>query len=491
MRQMSTPRDPDGYIGIDVGTQGLKAVVVDDHGQVVFTTFHAYATHSPQAGWREQDPRDWEKALTQTLHNISTAGLPVRYRGIGVSGQMHTTVVTNESGDPLYPAMLWSDQRTANYARQLETRYGLQALLELTGNKPLSNFSLLRVLWLQEQRHDVYQNISHVAVAKDWIRFQLTGRWATDVTDASGTYLLNVKKRHWAGELLSSLDIPEKWWGAVFESAEIVGTMHYGPPEFHGLPVVAGSGDQAASAVGTGIALGDLGISLGTSGVLFWPLERYQLPSHPSVHVFCHAEEKTWHWMSVTQSAALSLAWLRDQMFPLKSYRDLDQIAESAPQGSEGLLFLPYLNGERAPIMNPAAEGGFFGLSYRHHQSHVIRAVLEGVAYSLRHCYMTMNPGGLMNPIRMILTGGGAKSRLWAQILADVMGHDIIAADDPGAAVGAAWLVRSAITGTHDKMAVKQTSIYHPEHCKVYDQGFLDYQRLVNSLTPLWDGKPH
>ena len=479
----------EGYIGIDVGTQGLKAVVINHEGRVLMTTFSEYPTSSPQSGWTEQDPGDWDKALKRALEQIAAEHLSVTYKGVGVTGQMHTTVVCDDNGNPLYPAILWSDQRTASYSKQLERKYGLDQLLEITGNQPLSNFSLLRLLWIRDHEPDCYRQIRHVAVAKDWVRFLLTGDWATDVTDASGTYLLDVKNRRWASDFMASLDIPATWWGQVVESSQIVGTMRYGPAEFHGLPVVAGAGDQEASAVGTGIAAGDLGISLGTSGVLFRPLDRYQLPPHPSIHAFCHAESDTWHWMSVTQSAALSLRWLRDSFFPEKSYAEMDTESLRVKAGADGLTFLPFLNGERAPIMKPLAQGGFLGISSRHGREHFARAVLEGVAYSLKHCYVTMDPNNTLDPHRIIMTGGGAKSSLWTQIFANVMNRDIVVADDPGAAVGAAWLARSGITGVKESMPVRQATVKRPitGDSEIYAQGFSRYERVVTQLLPLWD----
>ncbi len=477
----------EAYIGIDVGTQGLKAVVINPMGRVLMTTFSEYPTSSVNIAWTEQQPGDWERALSTALNVIARENLTLSWKAIGITGQMHTTVVCDADGNPLRPAILWSDQRAASYAGQLESRYGLEHLLDVTGNKPLTNFSALRLLWIRDQERHLYEQIRHVAVAKDWMRFRLTRQWGSEVSDASGTYLLNVKNRQWATDFMTSLDISPDWWGPVSESIHVAGTMQFGPPIFHGLPVVAGAGDQAASAIGTGLGVGELGISLGTSGVLFWPLDHYQLPPHPSIHAFCHAEQETWHWMSVTQSAALSLRWLRDQFYAGEPYALLDKDAADSPPGSDGLIFLPYLNGERAPIMQPHARGGFLGISSTHRRAHFARAVLEGVAYSLKHCYTTMNPQGTMTPRRLIMTGGGAKSSLWTQIVADVMGQEVWVVDDPGAAVGAAWLARLGVLNQVERMPLQNATVVRPGFQQdIYSTGFARYERLIDRLIPLW-----
>jgi xylulokinase len=282
---------------------------------------------------------------------------------------------------------------------------------------------------------------------------------------------------------MRELGIDPEWWGPVHESNTVVGELRQGPDALLGTPVVAGAGDQAASAVGTGLGDGDLGISLGTSGVLFWSLPEFRPAPHPSLHVFCHAWPGTWHWMAVTQSAAASLRWYRDTFYPGQSFADVDREAMEVPAGSEDVLFLPYLDGERAPIMQPGARGAFLGLTGRHGRAHLARAVLEGVAYSLRHCLDSMTADSGVAPRRMILTGGGAKSTLWTQILADVMGAEIVVADDPGAAVGAAWLARDGVGGTHESYPLKsdRTVAPGPDSAR-YHEGYQDFRRTVDAL---------
>lgn len=474
----------EGYLGLDLGTQGLKGVVVDEAGVVRWSAARAYATSSPRAGWNEQDPADWLEAADEVLAGAAASGH--RIRGVGLTGQMHTLVAAGANGQPLRPAVLWSDQRAAAYGRALEERYGRDHLLAWTGNLPLSNFTLLRLLWLRDHEPAVYGSIRRAAVAKDWLRAHLTGWWGSDVTDASGTYLLDVGRRTWRSEWMAEMAIDSAWWGPVVESPTPVGELTRAPDTLRGVPVVAGAGDQEASAVGSGLGEGDLGLSVGTSGVLFWEVEAYRLPPHPSVHVFCHARPGRWHWMAVTQAAAASLRWLRDALFPDRTYAELDAVAAEAPAGSEGLLFFPYLEGERAPILRPQARGAFVGLTGRHTRAHVVRSVLEGVALSLRHCLEAMRSDtAAVRPRRAVLTGGGARSPLWAHILADVLGLEVAVADDPGAAVGAAWLARWGVDGEASPYPLRVRATFSPGPARdLYETMFARYLEVVGALEP-------
>lgn len=480
----------DAYIGIDVGTQALKLAAVGDDGQVLASAAAAYETGVPQSGWREQNPQTWREALVSAWGGVAGRVRGVRWQGIGLTGQMHTLVVADEAGRPLRPAILWSDQRAAAYGDRLRGRYGLEALLAVTGNLPLANFSLLKLLWIRDHEAAVYRGIRHVAVAKDWVRHAMTGLWATDVTDASGTYGFDVARRRWAASWLDGLGVNPDWWPAAHESREIAGTARMGLSGFDGLPVVAGAGDQEASAVGTGLGPGDLGVSLGTSGVLFWILDQYQPAPHPSVHVFCHADPNRWHWMTVTQAAALSVRWLRDVWYPNQSYEAIDRDAALAPPGSEGLLYLPYLGGERAPILEPAARGGFYGLDVNHGRAHMARAVLEGVSFSLADCYLAMNRSGALRPGRVVMTGGGAQSAFWRQMMADVLGMPVTVTSDLGAAVGAAWIARNGIMGRADPYPAPSLAVVDPDPDRSarYREAFAHYQALRQQLQPLWRG---
>ena len=477
------------FLGIDVGTQGLKGVVIDETGSVLATETAEYPTATPKPGWSEQSPEDWRRALDRVLAALVEGRPDFTFRGVGLTGQMHTTVVCDDQGRPLRSAILWSDQRTAPYVDAIQETYGLDTLLGITGNQPLTNFTLLRLLWMRDHQPELYRDIRRVAVAKDWLRFILTGSWGSDVTDASGTYALDVRRRTWAKDWLEQLNIPAAWWGSVAESHEIVGTVHYGPAGLQGVPLVAGAGDQEASAVGTGLGPGDLGLSLGTSGVLFWVLTQYQLPPHPSIHAFCHAETGQWHWMSVTQAAALSLRWFRDQLDPGATYQAINEEAATVEAGSDGLLYWPYLNGERAPILRPEARGGFLGLTLTHRRAHLARAVLEGVAYSLKHSFVIMNETGGVNPRRWVMTGGGAKSALWGDIVASVFNPPGELAPDPGAAVGAAWLARNAVLNQSDRYPLTVHAVATPrlEWLATYEDGFAGYLKGIEQMIPLWE----
>lgn len=478
----------DAYLGLDVATQGIKGIVVNGQGQVLFTAAAGYPTHSLHSGWMEQDPHDWKRGLDSVLAEVAAAHLPVRWRGIGITGQMHTTVVTNGKGEPLRPAILWSDQRVSTYARSLEHTSGLDSLMSLTGNKPFANYSGLRLLWLRDEEPETYHQIRHLSVAKDWVRWLLTGTWGTDVTDASGTYLFNVAERRWEPSLVSTLAADPSWLGTVTESSTVVGSMQYGPEIFLGLPVVAGAGDQAASALGTGLKTGDLGISLGTSGVLFWELDQYLTPPDVSVNVFCHARNQSWHWMTVTQAAALSVRWFRDQFYPGQAFSAIDMAAQRSVAGSHGLLFLPFLVGERAPLLNSQATGGFFGVRIGHELIDFARAVLEGVAYSFQHCVVTMNRTGDIRPKRLVLTGGGAQSAVWTQIIADVLGQPITVTESHGAAAGAALLACLGITGQEIPIGSAPLVVVkpNPERHQLYQERFNTYLSVIGGLTPSW-----
>ncbi len=463
----------ESYIGIDVGTQALKAVLIDTVGEIQWSRSVPYATRSPQRGWFEQDPRDWLHAYDQILEQLDQERPELNVRGIGFTGQMHTTVVADDEGKPLRPAILWSDGRASHYGEALIERYGKETLRRITGNYPLPNFSLLKLLWIRDHEPEIYQRVKKTAVAKDWLRNVVSDTHQAEVTDASGTFLLDVGRRQWASPFMQDVGIDPSWWGQVVESTGIVGELKRGPKGFGGIPVVAGAGDQEASAIGTGLQNEeDLGLSLGTSGVLFWPTTEFHPSPHRSVHAFCHAAPNTWHWMAVTQSAALSLSWLRQAFFSGKPYTEIERAAANASPGARGLFFFPFLQGERAPLVNPLAQGTLMGLTPEHTSSEVARAVLEGVAFSLYHAWTAMNATGAIKPRRIVATGGGSKSTLWLDILAGVFGYPLVVGSDQGAARGAALLARDSVVG-------KQQDLLKPAfHARESDKAF-DYRELT------------
>src|SRR6266545_6600864 len=349
-------------VGLDVGTTGVKALAVSPEGEVLSRIEEAYPLSTPQPGWAEQDPENWWRAAESALAGLAVTDLA----GIGLAGQMHGLVVLDERERVLRPAILWNDQRTAAQCVEIEERLGLRRLVELTGNRALPGFTAPKLLWLRRHEPEVYERIAHVLLPKDYVRLRLTGERAIDATDASGTLLFDVARRRWSDEVLAALEIPREWLPPVLESA-------------------AGAGDQAAGALGVGVDRpGPLSIVLGTSGVVFAALPAFAANPEGRLHSFCHAVPDGWHAMGVMLAAAGSLRWLRDVVAPGESFETLTAEAEPWPPGVEGLVFLPYLAGERTPHADPDARAAFVGLSLRHDRGALVRAVLEGVAFGLR-----------------------------------------------------------------------------------------------------------
>ena len=446
------------YLGIDVGTGGTRALIMDLQGQVVAS---ASAEHqhfaSPRPGWAEQDPRDWWQACGAAVRKALQSG-NVRSDDIGCvgfSGQMHGAVLLDSADEVVRPAIIWCDQRSEAQCRELEQLIGRDALIRLTCNPPLTNFTVTKFLWVRETEPQLWSRVAHVMLPKDYVRFRLTGDRAIDMADASGTLLLDVANRKWSTEVLAKAGIDQKLLPPLFESPQVCGRVSAAGAEATGLkvgtPVVAGAGDQAAGAVGMGIArVGAVSATIGTSGVVFASTDRPAMDPQGRLHTFCHAIPGRWHVMGVTQSAGLSLRWYRDQFgaaspgVQKKDGRDpYDVFAEeaaAAPAGSEGAFWAPYLMGERTPHLDPNARGALIGLTASHTRAHVIRAILEGVAFSLKDTFTIFEE--MKVPVTAIrLGGGGARSPLWRQIQADVYAHEVeIVAAEEGAAYGAAIL---------------------------------------------------
>ena len=404
-------------IGLDIGTTSAKGIALDGDGNVVATATEEYPLSTPQPGWAEQDPGLWWAAAQRVLARLP-ADLP-----IGLSGQMHGLVVLDEHGEVLRPAILWNDQRTAAECTEIEQRVGLDRLIELTGNRALTGFTAPKLLWLRTHEPDTYARIRHILLPKDYVRFRLTGERLIDAADASGTLLFDVAHRRWSDEVCGALEIPREWLPEAMESTE-----------------VASAGDQAAAALGVGIVGpgGPLSVVLGTSGVVFAALPGYQPDAAARVHVFCHAVPETWHAMGVMLSAAGSFAWLRQALDA--DYVALDAAAERWAPGSEGLLFAPYLAGERTPHADPDARGAFTGLSLRHDRGALARAVLEGVAFGLRDSLELLRELGVDATVGRV-SGGGARSELWLRIVASVLQLPLErTAIEEGSAYGAALL---------------------------------------------------
>ncbi len=458
------------YLGIDVGTGGTRALVIDGQGSIVAS---ASAEHenfaSPRPGWAEQDPHDWWKACGIAVRNaLQTSGLqPGDIACVGFSGQMHGAVLLDSADEVVRPAIIWCDQRSEAQSRELEQMFGSDTLIRLTCNPPLTNFTLTKFLWVRENEPRNWDRVAHVMLPKDYVRFRLTGERAIDMADASGTLLLDVTNRRWSAEVLNKTGIKENLLPALFESPQVCGKVSAAGAEATGLragtPVVAGAGDQAAGAVGMGIArAGAVSATIGTSGVVFASTDRPAMDPQGRLHTFCHAIPGRWHVMGVTQAAGLSLRWYRDQFgaaspglqkpgVQKNDGRDpYDVFAEEAgtvPAGSEGAFWVPYLMGERTPHLDPNARAALVGLTASHTRAHVIRAILEGVAYSLKDSFTIFDE--MKIPVTSIrLGGGGARSPLWRQIQADVYGRGVeIVAAEEGAAYGAAILAGTGAGG--------------------------------------------
>jgi len=402
-------------IGVDIGTTGAKGIALDAEGRVAAAATEPYPLSTPHPGWAEQDPELWWTAAQRLLQSLPEGP-------IGLSGQMHGLVILDEHGEVLRPAILWNDQRTSAECAEIERRVGLERLIELTGNRALAGFTAPKLLWLRTHEPATYARIRHILLPKDYVRYRLTGELTIDAADASGTLLFDVGNRSWSEEVCGALEIPLAWLPEARESTE-----------------VATAGDQAAAALGVGVVEpGAVSVVLGTSGVVFAVLPAYAPDAQARVHVFCHAVPGTWHAMGVMLSAAGSLAWLRDVVG--SRYGELDAEASRWPPGVEGLLFAPYLAGERTPHADPDARGAFTGLSVRHDRGALARAVLEGVAFGLRDSLELLRGLGCTPSVGRV-SGGGARSELWLKVVSSALRLPLERTEsEEGSAYGAALL---------------------------------------------------
>jgi len=495
-------------LGIDVGTGGTRAVIMAEDGGIVGSATEEHEPFaSPKIGWAEQRPEDWWRAAGVAVRKALAAG---KLKGeqvacVGFSGQMHGAVMLDSSGEPVRPALIWCDVRTERQCQEINERIGAKRLIELTCNPALPNFTLTKFLWIRENEPDNWNRVRSVMLPKDYVRFRLTGERATDVADASGTLMLDVAKRQWSSEVLKTLEIDPSLLPALYESAAICGAVSSAGSEATGLlkgtPVVAGAGDQAAGATGMGIvAPGAVSATIGTSGVVFAATDRPALDEQGRLHTFCHAVPGRWHVMGVTQAAGLSLRWFRDQ-FGIGNnandggdpYERLTAEAAGVPAGSDGLLWAPYLMGERTPHLDPNARGALVGLTASHTRGHVIRAILEGVAFSLKDTFSIFTEMNV--PVKEIrLGGGGSRSPLWRQIQADVYGHEVeIVEAEEGAAYGAAILAGVGAKIWQSADAACDSVIRVPERLRPAEKNaatmhasYAAYQRIYPALKSVF-----
>jgi xylulokinase len=473
-------------VGLDVGTSSVKGLAIDEDGAVIGVAEREYPLSTPRPGWSEQDPEDWWRASAEVLEELDAASAA----GIGLSGQMHGLIALDEADRVLRPAILWNDGRTQAQCEEIEARIGLERLVELTGNRALAGFTAPKLLWMAEHEPDLYGRIAHILLPKDYVRLKLTGEHAIDVADASGTLLFDVAARTWSDEMVQALDVDPAWLPTALESPVVSGVTD------GGVPVAAGAGDQAAGALGVGVVTqdGPASVVLGTSGVVFAALDRYEHDAEARVHAFCHAVPDAWHAMGVMLSAAGSLQWLRETVGG--TYEELLDGAEAWEPGVEGLLFAPYLAGERTPYPDPGARGAFSGLTLRHDRGALARAVLEGVAFGLRDALDLV--ADMAHPPRRPragrVSGGGARSDLWLTIVASVLDLPLEAtAVDEGAAYGAALLGGVAAGAWADPRAavercVRVTRVIEPrpEWVEAYGEVRGRFRGLYPALRPLW-----
>jgi xylulokinase len=435
-------------LGIDVSTTATKAVLIDEAGAVRGVGTAEYGFDVPQPLWSEQEPRLWwDGAVTSIRSVLASAGVSGDdVVAIGLTGQMHGLVLLDEDDAVLRPAILWNDQRTAAECDLIRDVVGRDRLVAITGNDALTGFTAPKIVWVRENEPEIWARIAHILLPKDYVRLRLTGEYALDKADGAGTILFDLAARDWSAEILRALEIDPAWLPPTFEGPTVTGAITSESAAATGLragtPVVAGGGDQAANGVGVGVvAPGAIALSLGTSGVIFAATDRPLFEPQGRVHAFCHAVPGRWHMMSVMLSAAGSLRWFRDALAPEVAFGDLAGSAAEVPVGSDGLLFLPYLTGERSPHPDPLARGAFVGLTIAHDRRHLTRAVLEGVAFGLRDGLDLMTEAGMPPPSQIRASGGGTASPLWRQILADVLGAEIATVNTTeGAAYGAGIL---------------------------------------------------
>jgi len=494
-------------LGIDVGTTGSKALLIDADGAVIASATTEYPMFTPQPLWAEQNPADWWTATVTSIRQVLEQGdvRPDQVAGVGLTGQMHGLVLLDGAGEVLRPCIMWNDQRTAAQCAEITARVGADEVLRLTGNPVLPGFTAPKIVWVRQHEPEVYAQVAKVLLPKDYVRYRLSGGFFSEVSDASGTSMFDVGRRQWSQEMTDALEVPREWLPEVTESpvvsARVSASAAVETGLLEGTPVVGGGGDQAAQAVGTGIvAEGVVSATLGTSGVVFAASDTYRVEPQGRLHAFCHAVPGMWHLMGVMLSAAGSFRWYRDTLGDLEciqaeeSGRDpydlLTAAAAEVSPGCEGLIFLPYLSGERTPYPDPNARGVFFGLTLRHGKPHLTRAVLEGVSYGLRDSLELMRALGLsIQQVRA--SGGGARSPLWRQILADVFDAQIATVDvTEGAAYGAA-LLAGVGAGVYPDVAaacvaaVRVTGSTEPGPAvPIYADYYPRYRALYPALAP-------
>jgi len=489
----------DYLVGIDIGTSGTKGVLMDREGKIYARAGREYSIDIPQPGWAEQNPKMWWEATIRVIRELikKTEVNPQQIRGIGLSGQMHGTVFLDKNLLPFRPAIIWADQRSSSQCESIYQKIGKERLAELTGNPITTGFMCSTLLWIKENQPEEFNTIYKIILPKDYIRYRLTENLGVEVTDASSTLLLDIKRRCWSEELLDILNLPLKILPEkVHESREVAGYLCAKAARDSGLlegtPIVYGGGDQSMQAIGNGVIRpGILSSTIGTGGQLFITVDKFTYDPRLRIHTFCHAIPDTYHLLSAILSAGLSLKWLRENiLYTADSYGIFDKEADKIKVGSEGVIFLPYLLGERSPYMNPQAKGVFFGLNLKHHRAHLIRAIMEGVVFALRDCLEVFEELGIKID-QVIASGGGAKSKVWKQIQADIFNKEVFTTQSvEQAAMGAAILAGVGVgiykdveEGCKKIVKLKEEKIKPiPENVNIYHKQFEIYKSLYQDL---------
>lgn len=485
-------------MGLDIGTSGVKALLLSKNGEVISTATESYPLDTPKSGWAEQNPKDWWKAVVKVINKTINENNvnPNDIAGLSLSGQMHSSVFLDENMEVIRPAILWSDTRTEQQCKEiLNIAGGLENLIKKVSNPALEGFTAPKILWLKQNEPKNYKKVNYVLMPKDYIRYKLTGNINTEVSDAAGTLLFDVKKKEWSKELAKLLDIETNILPPVIKSVEIAGKINKSTSQIsklkEGIPVVAGGADNACGAVGSGIIKeGRVMVSIGSSGVVLAQTNNPTADSKGRIHLFNHAKPNSWYMMGVMLSAGVSFNWLKNSLFDESmDYEKLNKKAEAIAPGSEGLIFLPYLYGERTPHNDANARGVFFGISGRHKQGHFIRSVMEGVTFGLKDSLSLIKDQDIkVKEIRAI--GGGAKSRVWQQILADIMGENIKLLNvEEGPAYGAA-IIAGVGVGTFESFQNVSENIIKvedeitpiKENVETYEKYYKIYKELYSSL---------
>jgi len=486
------------FLGIDVGTGGTRAVLVDREGRVVESAAREHAAiRSEQIGWAEQEPEDWWRAAREAIAGVTAAArrAGAAIEAVGLTGQMHGCVMLDAAGEVLRPALIWCDQRTQPECDWLNRTVGPARLIELTSNPALPNFTLTKLLWVKTHQPAIFARIAHVLCPKDYVRLRLTGEYAMDMQEASGTLLLDVAHRRWSHEVAEAAGVPPAWLPRLFEGPEICARVSDAGAAATGLaagtPVAAGAGDQGAGAVGMGIVgPGSVSATIGTSGVVFAATDRPTMDRLGRLHTFCHAVPGLWHVMGVSNGAGLSLRYFRDTFAPGVGYDELTADAAEVPAGSDGMLWAPYLFGERTPHLDPEARAAFVGVTASHTRAHFVRAVMEGVAFSLRDTLTLFAELGI--PVGSIrLGGGGARGALWRQIQADVYGQPVeLLAAEEGGAFGAALLAGVGVgawasVGQACAATVRVAETIGPRDAVAMEEAYARFRRMYPALRSL------